>query len=237
MANETLNGYSAEQVRAAEAPYLAAGVPLMAIAAAGLADEIKATVGFGRILLLVGSGDNGADTLYAGAELAAGGADVAIICTGTRVHDAALAAALESGAHREDPAEAARLAAASDLVVDGILGTGAGLGPDASPALRGTAREVVAAVLPVLPDRRERPEQRHPLVLAVDIPSGIDPSTGAVPDPLLLPADITVTFGGYKAGLLISPARDFSGRVVLVDIGLLPALERLEPIIRIPAIP
>jgi NAD(P)H-hydrate epimerase len=238
MASETLNGYSAEQVRAAEAPYLAAGVPLMAMAAAGLAREIMATVGNGRILLLVGSGDNGADTLYAGAELADGGADVAIICTGTRVHDAALAAALESGAHREDPEEAARLAGASDLVVDGILGTGAGRGSDTSPALRGTAREVVAAILPTLPDRRGvGREQRHPLVLAVDIPSGIDPSTGAVPDPLLLPADVTVTFGGYKAGLLISPGREFSGRVVLVDIGLLPDLERLEPVIRVPAIP
>jgi NAD(P)H-hydrate epimerase len=58
-----------------------------------------------------------------------------------------------------------------------------------------------------------------------------------VPDPLLLPADVTVTFGGYKAGLLISPGREFSGRVVLVDIGLLPDLERLEPVIRVPAIP
>jgi hypothetical protein len=44
-----------------------------------------------------------------------------------------------------------------------------------------------------------------------------------------------VTFGGYKAGLLISPARELCGRVVLVDIGLLPDLERLEPVIRIPA--
>jgi NAD(P)H-hydrate epimerase len=232
MLNETLYGYSAEQVRAAEAPYIAAGVPLMAMAAAGLAREIRAAVGHGRILLLVGSGDNGGDALYAGAELAAEGADVAILCTGTRVHEAALAAALASGAHREDPAEAAGLAAASDLVVDGILGTGAGLGPNAkagaSPALRGTARDVVAAILPVLG------EERHPLVFSVDIPSGIDPTTGAVPDPLVLPADVTVTFGGYKSGLLISPARELAGRVVLVDIGLLPDLERLEPVIRVP---
>jgi hydroxyethylthiazole kinase-like uncharacterized protein yjeF len=226
MASGTINGYSAEQVRAAEAPYIAAGVPLMAMAAAGLAREIRATVGRGGILLLVGSGDNGADALYAGAELAAEGADVAILCTGTRVHEAALAAALESGARREDPADAGRLASASELVVDGILGTGAGLGTNASPALRGTAREVVAAILPILG------EERHPLVFAVDIPSGIDPTTGAVPDPLVLPADLTVTFGGYKAGLLISPARELSGRVVLVDIGLLPDLERLEPVIR-----
>jgi NAD(P)H-hydrate repair Nnr-like enzyme with NAD(P)H-hydrate epimerase domain len=145
------------------------------------------------------------------------------------MHEAALAAALASGAHREDPAEAARLAAASDVVVDGILGTGAGLGTIASPALRGTSREVVAAVLPVLR------EQRHPLVIAVDIPSGIHPSTGAVPDPVVLPADVTVTFGGYKSGLFISPARELAGRVVLVDIGLLPDLERLEPVIRLPA--
>jgi hypothetical protein len=96
---------------------------------------------------------------------------------------------------------------------------------------------VVAAILPVLPDRRGERPGRHPLVFAVDIPSGIDPSSGAVPDPLLLPADVTVTFGGYKAGLLISPGREFAGRLVLVDIGLLRDLGRLEPVIRVTALP
>ena len=236
------NGYSAEQIRAAEAPHIAAGVPLMARAAAGLAREIRDLLPDtgGRILLLVGSGDNGADTLYAGAELAASGTDVAIVTTGTRVHEQALAAALEAGAHHENTDAAARLAARVDVVVDGILGTGAGIGTSTAvgtgtgPALRGGARDIVEAIMPVVT------APRHPLVVAVDIPSGIDPNDGSVPpssasgSAVVLPADVTVTFGGHKAGLLIAPASGLAGRVKLIDIGLGPDLEKLEPLIRVP---
>jgi NAD(P)H-hydrate epimerase len=51
-----------------------------------------------------------------------------------------------------------------------------------------------------------------------------------VPDPLVLPADVTVTFGGYKAGLLLEPASRLAGRIVLVDIGLGPDLEAFTPL-------
>src|SRR5690606_18096418 len=68
-------GYSAAQVRAAERPLLEAGEPLMRLAAAALAAEVR---GFApqRVLVLVGAGDNGGDALHASAELAADGADV-----------------------------------------------------------------------------------------------------------------------------------------------------------------
>lgn len=236
-----IKGYSAAQVRAAEAPLLAAGEPLMTRAAAGLAREIRGLLpggggnrsDDGRILLLVGSGNNGGDTLYAGAELADGGVDVAIIVTGAHVHEQALAAALAAGAHREetDVETAARLAANVDVIVDGIVGTGSGRGTgggrNESAALRGTAREIVEAIMPALVGPRPPP------VVAVDIPSGVDPDDGSVPDPLVLPAEATVTFGGYKAGLLIAPASSLCGRVVLIDIGLGPDLDRIEPVIRV----
>lgn len=228
-----INGYTAEQVRAAEAPLLAAGVPLMARAAAGLAREVRTLLpnAGGSVLVLAGSGDNGGDALYAGAELAAGGSDVSVIATGSRIHEPALAAALAAGAHREDPTDAARLAAEVDVVVDGILGTGT----SANPALRGGAREVVEAILPVLG------APRHPFVVAVDIPSGIDPNLPAAAASeagstaeAVLPADVTVTFGGYKAGLLVPPGSTLAGRVVLIDIGLGGELAKFEPVIRIP---
>ena len=227
-----INGYTADQVRAAEAPLLAAGIPLMARAAAGLAHEIRTLLpdAGGRVLVLAGSGDNGGDALYAGAELAAGGAAVAIIQAGSRVHEPALAAALAAGAVRGNLEDAARLAAEADVIVDGILGTGT----SANPALRGGARDVVEAILPVLA------AARHPVVVAVDIPSGINPNDGSVPSSsasgtsAVLPADVTVTFGGYKAGLLIPPASALAGRVVLIDIGLGPELAKLEPVIRVP---
>lgn len=235
-----IHGYSAEQIRAAEAPLLAAGVPLMQRAAAGLADQIRQVLtrrpqrspaghaehsGVARILLLVGPGDNGGDALYAGADLAGEGFAVGIVTTGDRVHEAGLAAARAAGAHREsaEPTHVARLAAAADVVVDGILGTGS----SANPALRGPARDIVAAVLPAVTGHP------RPSVVAVDLPSGIHPDDGSVPDPTVLPADVTVTFGGCKAGLLISPASDFAGHIRLVDIGLGSALAEMQPLVSV----
>ena len=224
-----LLGYTAAQIRAAEAPLLAAGVPLMQRASAALAREVRALLGHddARVLLLVGSGNNGADALYAGAILAEGGADVTIVRTGDRVHAAALESALAAGAHdpgagAPTPAEVAGLAASVDLVVDGILGTGTG----ANPALRGRGRELVAAVLAA---------GATAPVVAVDIPSGIGPDDGSVPDPCVLRATLTVTFGGYKAGLLLDPARGYAGEVRLIDIGLGEELAEVEPVLRVEA--
>lgn len=217
-----IKGYTAEQIRAAEAPHLAAGEPLMARAAAGLAVMIEGLLpsSDARVLLLVGSGDNGGDALFAGASLAADGVDVSIIATGDRMHQAGLAAALAAGAHQEPADAAPRRAADAHVVVDGIVGTGA----SANPALRGAARQIVGALVPVVTR-----EPGHPHVVAVDIPSGINPDDGSVPDPAVLPADLTVTFGGYKAGLLVSPARGLAGRVELIDVGIEDELAKLEP--------
>ena len=218
-----IKAYSAQQLRDAEAPHLRVGEPLMQRAAAGLADEIQRQLGGtpGRVLLLVGAGNNGADALYAGAELAAAGTVVSIIRTSTSVHEAALAAAIAAGAVVADAARAAIVASESDVVVDGILGTGT----SENPALRGAARSIVEAVLSALDSA---------IVVAVDIPSGIDPDDGSVPDGVVLAADVTVTFGGYKAGLLIAPASILAGRVRLVDIGLTPDLDKLEPLLIVP---
>jgi hydroxyethylthiazole kinase-like uncharacterized protein yjeF len=204
-------GYSSDQIRAAEAPLLAAGVPLMARAAHGLADVI-ASLAPTSVLLLVGTGDNGGDALFAGAELAASGIDVRIVRTGSRVHEAGFAAALDAGAVETD--DPVGFAGRADVVVDGILGTGT----SASPALRSPARELVESLIPVA--RR---------VVAVDLPSGISPDDGTVPSPVVLRADITVTFGGCKAGLLLEPGSSYAGDVRLIDIGL--DLSKVEPVI------
>ena len=233
-------GYSSQQVRAAEAPLLAAGEPLMRRAAAGLADELRQVLtarqqridgaARRRLLLLVGAGNNGGDAMFAGAELAAEGAAVTIVPTAARLHDESLAAARAAGAQLKsdaDPDAVSRLASGADIVVDGILGTGTSAD---SPALRGRARDLVAAILPVL-DRPLRPD-----VVAVDLPSGISPDDGAVPDPVVLPADVTVTFGAVKAGLLLPPACRLAGEVRLIDIGLAPHLEGVEPLVKLPQV-
>ena len=215
-------GYSAAQMRDAEAPLLAAGVPLMQRAATGLAREVRSLLAGddAAVLLLVGSGNNGADALYAGAILAGAGADVTMVRTGDRVHAEALASAFAAGTREAPPTAIGELAASADVVVDGILGTGT----SANPALRGTARELVAAILAA--------GVTTPVV-AVDIPSGIDPDDGSVPDPCVLRATLTVTFGGYKAGLLLAPASAVAGEVRLIDIGLGDELAKVEPLLRV----
>jgi hydroxyethylthiazole kinase-like uncharacterized protein yjeF len=60
--------------------------------------------------------------------------------------------------------------------------------------------------------------------VAVDLPSGIDADTGAVDGPAVQ-ADVTVTFGAIKPGLLIDPGAGYAGAVELIDIGLGPYLE------------
>ena len=72
---------------------------------------------------------------------------------------------------------------------------------------------------------------RRAAVVAVDLPSGVDPDTGAVHPPVLR-ADLTVTFGANKAGLLLAPGRSAAGRVRVVDIGLGPVLAGVVPPVR-----
>jgi NAD(P)H-hydrate epimerase len=221
-------GYSAAQVRAAEAPHLAAGEPLMRRAAAALASVIRRVLAeavetSGPVVLLVGSGDNGGDALFAGAELAAEGVLVVAIPTSERMHPAGREAATDAGVRFVDlgtPDAATSAFESAAVLVDGILGTGT----SSAPALRGMARELVAAAMPVVTS--------HGIpVIAVDLPSGIHPDDGTVPDPTVLPASVTVTFGAVKAGLLLQPGAAYAGRVELVDLGLGDELAAMTPLV------
>ncbi|KUN98902.1 bifunctional ADP-dependent NAD(P)H-hydrate dehydratase/NAD(P)H-hydrate epimerase [Streptomyces caeruleatus] len=200
--------YSVETVRAAERE-LMARLPdgtLMQRAAAGLAAACADLLGrvYGRrIALLVGSGDNGGDALYAGARLARRGAGVtAILLTPERAHASGLAALRRAGGRAVGVTGAEALIERADLVVDGIVGIGGkgGLRPEAAPLAAAAERSGAA-------------------VVAVDLPSGVDVETGEVRGTALR-ADLTVTFGTHKPGLLIDPAREYAGVVRLVDIGL-----------------
>lgn len=223
-----VRGYSAAQVRAAEAPLLAAGEPLMRRAAAALARvirrELETAGAVARpVVLLVGSGDNGGDALFAGAELGDDGVTVLAIPTSERLHQAGAEAARAAGVRFVDHSDAHAVRTAIEsaaLIVDGILGTGT----SAAPALRGVARELVAAAIPVVSRRGIR-------VVAVDLPSGIHPDDGTVPDATVLPATATVTFGAAKAGLLREPGARYAGRLEVVDLGLGPHLAGMTPLI------
>jgi hydroxyethylthiazole kinase-like uncharacterized protein yjeF len=204
--------FSVRHVRLAESE-LMARLPegaLMQRAAAALAAQCARVLGgpYGaNVALLVGAGDNGGDALYAGARLARRGARVdAVLLRADRAHPGGLAALRDAGGRVSN--RPVRSIARADLVVDGMLGIGG----------RGGLREDAARLAEIT-------EDRGGLVVAVDLPSGIEPDTGETPGPHVR-ADITVTFGARKIGLVVDPAAAAAGRIVDVDIGLGPFLPR-----------
>ena len=211
--------HTVEQVREAERALMAT-LPegaLMQRAAAGLAYAVTDLLGsaYGRrVLLLVGSGDNGGDALYAGAMLARRGCAVEAWLLSERVHEGGLAALRAAGGRVvcSDGRPGSHLSTRPDVVVDGIVGIGG------RPGLRKDAVEALAAV-------EEVP------VVAVDVPSGVDVDTGELDGPHVNAA-VTVTFGTHKVAHLVDPAASMCGVVHLVDIGLdLPKapVEALQP--------
>jgi hydroxyethylthiazole kinase-like uncharacterized protein yjeF len=205
--------HTAQELRAAEEPLLAA-LPegtLMLRAATGLATVCLRLLGgaYGRrVVLLVGTGNNGGDALFAGAVLARRGARVtAVLLDPDRVHAAGLAAFRRVGG-RVHPAggRAAAVIGSADLVLDGMVGIGGRGG------LRGDAVELARAA-----------SDGAGVPVAVDVPSGVDADTGAV-DGAAFRALHTVTFGAVTPGLVIGAGREHAGQVHLVDIGLGPSL-------------
>jgi ADP-dependent NAD(P)H-hydrate dehydratase / NAD(P)H-hydrate epimerase len=206
-------------VRAAEHALMATVPPgaLMQRAAAGLAAVCAGLAGkvYGAgIVVLAGSGDNGGDALYAGARLARRGARVTAVAAGGRVHEGGTVALREAGGRviGPDAPDLPAVIGAADLVLDGLLGIGG----------HGGLREPYSTLAGLAAQAGDGPGP-GPLVVAVDLPSGIDADTGVVDGPAVR-ADVTVTFGTWKPGLLIDPGAGYAGVVELVDIGLGPYL-------------
>src|SRR5215470_2264387 len=180
---------------------------LMQRAAAGLASVCARLLGHlygARVVVLAGTGDNGGDALFAGARLAGRGARVAAVTAGSGLHDAGSAALRAAGGlvtTGGGPDRAAVIAGA-DLIIDGILGIGG----------RGGLREPAAT----LAGLTAQAAKAGAVVVAADLPSAV---AGAA-----IRADVTVTFGTLKPGLLVDPGASYAGTVELVDIGLRPHL-------------
>lgn len=222
----TLEAYRSGHVRKAELPLLES-LPedaLMIRAAHGLAhvglrelrdrNESRRATG-SRAVLLVGSGNNGGDALHAGAVMARRGVAVTALKLEDESHGTgteALAAAGGRFKTFENVDDALALIARANIVIDGIVGIGAH-GP-----LREPAASLVAAF------NENFAGDARPIVVAADIPSGIGVDDGTIPGPAIS-ADVTVTFGAYKPGLLLPPAQLHAGRVEFIDLGLEPILK------------
>lgn len=224
MSTERIAAYTAAAVRAAETPLRNAGRPLMREAASALAAVVRDALHRhpGAVLVLVGSGDNGGDALFAAGEFAAAAERVDVVLTRDHVHREALDVATGAGVRLRAASEICGSTDRYAVVVDGILGIGA----STDPRLRGTARAVVESLIPRLADWGTS-------VIAVDLPSGLHPDSGDA-DAAVLPATTTVTFGAVKAGLVRGRGPDLAGEIHLVDLGLEPHLRRAHPAVTAP---
>lgn len=182
--------FTPEQIREAEAPLLAElGEGLMRRAAFAVAVETAKILRGRKVLVLAGSGNNGGDALYAAAELEKRGATIEVWQLADRIHPAINAIKYP---------RMVTSVGNQDVIIDGIVGIGA-RGP-----LRGAAEDAA------------NQSDGFPVV-AVDIPSGVDPMTG-VAEGASINAQVTVTFGGLKPAHILG--WEHCGRVVLRDIGI-----------------
>jgi NAD(P)H-hydrate epimerase len=168
-----------------------------------------------RVLILCGKGNNGGDGFVVARYLRDRHPEVLLIGSreetqgDARLH---LGALERSGtAVIEVPDEAAWRAKRerlweADLVVDALLGTGLQRAPS------GLIGAVIEDLVAVGRSRRLR-------VLAVDLPSGLSSDTGELPGSTVR-AEATVTFAAPKCGLVLPPACDHAGEIVVADIGI-----------------
>ncbi|MCC6177690.1 MAG: NAD(P)H-hydrate dehydratase [Chloroflexi bacterium] len=211
---------SVEEMRALEQAAVEAGTPehvLQERAGLAVADAVAARLRPGeraRIVALVGAGNNGRDAVVAGRRLGALGHTVALwfgprhALTDQELRDLAAEGIACQTADAEAGFRALSAALAGcRVVLDGLLGVGS----------HGPMRPGVAEIATTLSAARAACPDL--LVVAVDVPSGIDADTGAVPGAAVR-ADVTVTFGAVKAGLLRFPAASLVGELEPRPIGL-----------------
>ena len=199
--------YEAEEMRAVDAWAIdEQGVPsldLMERASHGLAHAAAAARRDGPIRVVVGKGNNGGDGLAAARILRAEGHEVDVLATGDVADlkgDAKVNLERLPGAPPQ-PFDAARLAG-SGAIVDAMLGTG----------FEGSPREPIAGAIAAI-NAQDAP------VVACDVPSGVNASTGEIEGEAVRAA-VTATFHGSKVGLHVAPGKWHAGAVEPVDIGI-----------------
>src|SRR3954467_2477741 len=176
---------------------------LMERAGEGLAGVVSRRAPAGRVVIVCGKGNNGGDGIVAARVLRQAGRDVEVMVVWPPewMGEDAQAQLKKLPGAKPIPFEAGRLNKAS-VIVDCLLGTGSS-GSPRSPADQ-VIEEMEAAKAPVI---------------AADVPSGVDASTGEVEGPAVH-CMATATFHRPKVGLWIRPGKEYAGEVEVVDIGI-----------------
>jgi hydroxyethylthiazole kinase-like uncharacterized protein yjeF len=200
--------YDAPQMRAIDRWAIEdRGVPsldLMERAGRGLARVVGERAPAGRVVVVCGKGNNGGDGLVAARVLREEGREVDVLCVSDPAElQGDAAAQLE---RLPGPAPAAFVSAAAvegaAAIVDALLGTG----------FEGAPRDPVASAIRAI-------DSAGTEVVAADVPSGVDASTGAV-EGVAVHAGATATFHAAKVGLWVSPGKRHAGEVRVIDIGV-----------------
>ena len=199
--------YAAEEMRAADAYAIdEAGVPsidLMERASIGLARAVAARAGEGPIRVVVGKGNNGGDGLVCARLLRDEGRAVDVLAVGDLAETKGDARANLERLPGEPPRPfAPELLEGSGAIVDAMLGTG----------FEGSPREPVAGAIAAI-NAAAAP------VIACDVPSGVNATTGEVEGEAVRAA-ATATFHGPKIGLYVAPGAFHAGEVEVVEIGI-----------------
>jgi len=230
-----------EEMRQIENAADAGGVTfaqMMENAGRAVAEAIDKWIGAkdANILVLVGPGNNGGDGLVAARHLADMGAIVRLYVwkrdtRGDKNWELACAKNLSVTWLSEDRdlSKLRQMVVQSDVIVDALLGTG-----NVRP-IKDELERLLQTVRQTLDERRRPrdgklcapsegfPEISMPVVVAVDVPTGLNSDTGAL-DPAALPADLTVTMAAVKRGHILSPGVRAIGKLVVADIGIPAAL-------------
>jgi hydroxyethylthiazole kinase-like uncharacterized protein yjeF len=188
------------------------GFALMMSAGQAIAEAAMDMVGEGPIIVVAGRGNNGGDGFVAAAELAARGREVSVILLCERDSlqgDAALAA--RGWKYPVLPFNPQAIGKPA-LIIDALFGAGL------NRPVKGEPHEMIEAI-----------NANGAPVLAVDLPSGINGTSGAVMGVAVRAAE-TVTFFRRKPAHLLLPGRIHCGRVRVADIGIDPkVLEEIRP--------
>ena len=196
---------TADEARALDAAAITRGVPsraLMRVAGHAAASEITTRYAHNLargVAVYAGPGNNGGDAWVVASALAASGIAVSVRAVGAaKTPDSAAERAETERLHLPDPH------GGEEIIVDGLLGVGA----------RGAPTGEIAAAIAEIRERKAH----GAIVIALDIPSGVDADTGDAYGDASIRAHCTLTFGTIKRGLLV--ARAHAGAIVALDIGL-----------------
>lgn len=172
-----------------------------------------------RITVLVGKGNNGGDGLAAARILKNWGYNPKIILASTEAELKNVnkknfnLAVLNKIDHFDftdlNEKKFLNIIKNSDLIIDGLLGTG----------IKGDLRGNIKKIIALINSRRVDRFSTKPIILSVDIPSGVNGKTGEIAGEAIS-ADYTATMASYKRGLLLYPGRDYTGEIKVINIGI-----------------